>query len=106
PDAERQRARALLPRMAALIGLVVSPKRVAAARREGTIARSFLAALGARPTARAEAVINRALIVCADHELNPSTFTVRIAASAKADLYACVSAGLATAQGPLHCGMC
>src|SRR5262249_14598300 len=33
-------------------------------------------------------------------------FAVRVAASARADLYACVSAGLAAASGPLHGGSC
>jgi citrate synthase len=45
------------------------------------------------------ALLNVALILCADHELNPSSFAVRIAASAGANPYAIVSAGLATLTG-------
>ena len=37
-----------------------------------------------------------------DHELNPSTFAVRIAASTGAPLAACALAGLSTLAGPLH----
>jgi citrate synthase len=50
--------------------------------------------------------VSQALVLLADHELNASAFTVRVAASAQADLYACVSAGLATLSGPRHGGHC
>ena len=49
-------------------------------------------------------ILRRALVVLADHELNASTFAVRIAASTGASLAACVLAGLATLTGPLHGG--
>lgn len=47
-------------------------------------------------------IVRRALILMADHELNPSTFAVRIAASTGAPLAACALAGLSTLAGPLH----
>jgi citrate synthase len=50
--------------------------------------------------------VDRALVVSADHELNASAFAVRVAASAGADLYACVCAGLAALSGPRHGGSC
>jgi citrate synthase len=46
-----------------------------------------------------------ALALCADHELNASTFAVRVAASTGAPLHAAVQAGLATLSGPRHGGM-
>lgn len=46
--------------------------------------------------------LDRALILLADHELATSTLAVRVAASTRADPYAAVMAGLATASGPLH----
>ncbi len=49
-------------------------------------------------------LFNAALIVCADHELNASSFAARIAASAEAHPYAVVQAGLATLQGFRHGG--
>jgi citrate synthase len=49
-------------------------------------------------------LIRRALVLMADHELNPSTFAARVAASTGASLSACVLAGLATLSGPLHGG--
>ena len=49
-------------------------------------------------------LIRAALILAADHELNASTFTVRIAASAGVSIYQAVAAGLATLQGARHGG--
>ncbi len=46
--------------------------------------------------------LNAALIVCADHELNVSSFTVRCIASARAPLYAAISGGLAALSGARH----
>jgi citrate synthase len=48
------------------------------------------------------AVLDMALVLLADHELNASSFTARIAASIEADPYACVAAALATLSGPKH----
>ncbi|NLH82450.1 MAG: helix-turn-helix domain-containing protein [Phyllobacteriaceae bacterium] len=49
-------------------------------------------------------LLRSALILAADHELNASTFTVRVASSAGASLYHAVAAGLATLQGARHGG--
>lgn len=54
--------------------------------------------------AEAPRLLNTALILCADHELNASSFTARVTASAGSTLYAVVSAGLATLQGAKHGG--
>jgi citrate synthase len=50
-------------------------------------------------------LIRKALVLLADHELNASTFAVRVTASTRASLAACVMAGLAALSGPLHGGM-
>ncbi len=47
-------------------------------------------------------LLRRALVLVADHELNPSTFAARVAASTGAPLAACALAGCATLTGPLH----
>ena len=52
----------------------------------------------------AEDLIRRALVLIADHELNPSTFTVRCAASTWISLYDAVIAGLVALKGPRHGG--
>lgn len=48
--------------------------------------------------------IRAALILCADHELNASTFTARCVASAGGSPYAAVLAGLAALEGVKHGG--
>lgn len=48
--------------------------------------------------------IRRALVLLVDHELNASTFSARVTASAGATLSASVLSGLATLTGPLHGG--
>jgi citrate synthase len=103
---ELDRARRIIRCLAASLALTVDPKKVIPALREESVAASVLTALGARRTKTSLAAVNKALVLCADHELNASAFTVRVAASAGADLYACMSAGLATLSGPEHGGAC
>src|SRR5262249_54358149 len=55
--------------------------------------------------AKAADLIRRALVLTADHELNASTYAMRVVASTRAPLGACVLAGLAALVGPLHGGM-
>src|SRR5262249_55432400 len=50
------------------------------------------------------ALLNAALVLCADHELNSSAFTARVVASAEANPYAVVLAGLAALGGFQHGG--
>lgn len=49
-------------------------------------------------------LLRSALILCADHELNVSSFTARCVASAGSDPYAVVIAGLSALAGPKHGG--
>jgi citrate synthase len=51
-----------------------------------------------------ERVMNLLLILHADHEQNCSTSTVRLVGSAKANLFASISAGICALWGPLHGG--
>jgi citrate synthase len=53
---------------------------------------------------QAAEAIRAALVLCADHELNVSTFTARCAASAAASPYDVVSAAMATLRGTRHGG--
>jgi citrate synthase len=98
PEAERQRARTLLLAFAGVAG----PRRTAA----GTLdpAARLLASFGLPATPTRLRLTNAALVLCADHELNASTFAARVAASTGADLQACLLAALATFLGPRHGG--
>lgn len=55
--------------------------------------------------ARGIDLLRRALILCADHELNVSSFTARSVASAGSHPYAVVIAGLAALEGTRHGGV-
>jgi len=57
-----------------------------------------------RPRLGVLGVVRTILVLLADHELNPSTFAARIAASTGANPYLATLAGLATLQGPKHGG--
>ncbi|MDG6954379.1 MAG: citrate synthase [Nitrososphaerota archaeon] len=46
----------------------------------------------------------RVLVLYMEHDMNASSFTVRVVASTLADPYAAASAGLAALKGPLHGG--
>jgi citrate synthase len=106
-DVECARARRMLVRFRALLALDDKVRRNRALRAP-SMARGVLEAFGVRPRKDADQAVdavNQALVVCADHELNVSTFAARIAASAECDLYACVGAALAVASGRRHGGM-
>ncbi|HEY5934609.1 MAG TPA: citrate synthase [Kofleriaceae bacterium] len=47
-------------------------------------------------------ILDRVLVLLADHELNASSFTARVTASTDADPYACIAAALATLSGVRH----
>ena len=69
------------------------------------IAENFLYMLrGERADADESHMFDVCLILHADHELNASTFTTRVVAGTLADMYGCVTAGIAALAGPLHGG--
>jgi citrate synthase len=103
PEGEWARARKLMVRLRAALALG-NADRLRRALDANSMAAGVLVALGGRADAGPEAMVNQCLVLCADHELNVSTFAARIAASAKCDLYACVSAALAVLTGALHGG--
>src|SRR5467141_841341 len=69
------------------------------------IATNFLYMLkGEMPDEFDAHVLDVALILQADHELNASTFTARVVAGTLADMYSAVTAALGALSGPLHGG--
>ncbi len=73
-------------------------------RWEHTVAGALTARLAPEPGTDLVRAVNAALILLADHELATSTVAVRVAASARANLYDAVLAGLGVVAGPLHGG--
>lgn len=104
----REKAPALVRRMIAAAGLVGKGDASSASLAAPNAAEAMLIALGGAARGRASsahvAAMNEALALAADHELNPSAFAARIAASAGASLMPCIVAALATLSGPLHGG--
>ncbi len=66
----------------------------------GATADRLVAIHGLDPVHRG--IVERALVLCADHELNASTFAVRVAASTGAALSAALLAGIGAFLGPRH----
>jgi citrate synthase len=102
---ELAEARRLVPLLAASAALVDGPDRMEHALAFERVAAITAVALGIEPRREAVAAIDKALVLIADHELNVSTFTARIAASAATDLLGCISAALSVLSGPRHGGM-
>ena len=72
---------------------------------DGSHAAHFLRLLhGRTPTPEVARVLDTILTLHADHELNASTFAVRVAVATLADLHAAVTAAIATLKGPRHGG--
>ena len=100
PDAIVGRGRALIPLLAASLAPDFAAATVTRALGGGSVAVIAARALGLDDSAAP--TLDAALVLLADHELNASSFTARIAASTGADPYACVAAALATLSGPKH----
>ncbi|WP_370574543.1 citrate/2-methylcitrate synthase [Methanomethylovorans sp.] len=59
---------------------------------------------GSLPTELEAEAMEKDFILSAEHELNPSTFALRITASTLSDLHSAIISGLCTLKGPLHGG--
>jgi citrate synthase len=99
------RLTAQFPTIVAAIGRAREDLDPIAPKPELPIATNFLYMLTGKMPDEFEAhVMDVALILQADHELNASTFTARVVAGTLADMYSCVVAALGALSGPLHGG--
>lgn len=72
---------------------------------DGDHATNFLYMLkGEMPDPYMAHVLDLALILHADHELNASTFAARVTAGTLADMYAAITSAIGALSGPLHGG--
>jgi citrate synthase len=102
PDAVVATARTLL---SALVESLPAARGATLPGRDPAIAARLWPRLSSlRPSPPRVRALDTALVLLADHELAASALAARIAASTWADPYLVVSAGLATAGGPLHGG--
>ena len=76
-----------------------------APRHDLSLAGNFLYMLdGTEPDPEAVRILDTALVLHADHELNASTFAARVCTSTLTDLYSIVTTAIGTLKGSLHGG--
>ena len=99
------RLTARFPTIVAAIDRARNNLEIVQPKPELNIATNFLYMLkGEMPDEFDAHVLDVALILQADHELNASTFTARVVAGTLADMYSAVTAALGALSGPLHGG--
>jgi citrate synthase len=100
PETVRRKARALLGVFARTPEPVGTPGDPGEVR---SVASTLWPRLsGQRPTAVRVRALDAALVLLADHELATSTLAARVAASTRANPFACVLAAIGAVSGPLH----
>lgn len=101
----RETARAGARLLQHLVGCAVYPHALDEAQDGEQVGLAHrLAAAWAPDRPEATELLDVALVLLADHELNVSSFTARCVASAGSPVYSAVSAGLAALQGSRHGG--
>ena len=109
PGRHERDARQLIQVLASAFGLLRSKPRLVPPTAPDSVATLVAKSSGiaiSRPTV---AALNACLVIAADHELTPSTFVARIAASAGADTMSCITSALASFEGQqngLGCDEC
>ena len=99
------RLTARFPTIVAAIDRARNGQEIVQPKPDLNIATNFLYMLkGEMPDEFDAHVLDVALILQADHELNASTFTARVVAGTLADMYSAVTAALGALSGPLHGG--
>jgi citrate synthase len=99
------RLTARFPTIVAAIERARNNLEIIAPKPDLNIATNFLYMMkGEMPDQFDAHVLDVALILQADHELNASTFTARVVAGTLADMYSAVTAALGALSGPLHGG--
>ncbi|GGH86760.1 citrate synthase [Pullulanibacillus pueri] len=99
------RLQAKLPTIVAGFTRIRDGKEPVAPRSDLSFAANFLYMLFDREPNEIEVeAFNKALILHADHELNASTFTARVAVATLSDIYSGITAAVCALKGPLHGG--
>ncbi len=108
PEANRLKAIKLMAQTATIttsFHRLRSGKAVVASDPALSFAANFLYTLnGTKPDSVMEKVLDLALILHADHELNASTFAARVTAATLSDIYSAATSAIGALKGPLHGG--
>lgn len=106
PDANLRRAKRLISQMPTLLTahlrLRQGEEPIQPNEKLGHAANLYYMLHGSAPGDLDTRILDVALILMAEHELNASTFAVRVVASTLSDLFAAFVAGIAALNGPLH----
>lgn len=108
PPALRRRSIRLLAKIPLIVAAIARHRNARShveANAELDIAANFLHCLyGEAADAETARLLETALVLYAEHELNASTFTARVTAATQADTYSCIVAAVSALQGNLHGG--
>lgn len=97
-------ARRLIQVLAGVSGYLGEEQQLERFRSGDSIAECFARGLGFGGRPEVTEAINKAFVICAEHELTPPTFAARVCASTGSDLYACVATGILAHMGSLQGG--
>lgn len=105
-DANLRRAKRLIAQLPTLLAahlcLRQGEEPIQPNEKLGHAANLYYMLHGAAPNELATRILDATFILMAEHELNASTFAVRVVASTLSDLFAAFTAGIAALNGPLH----
>jgi len=108
PAANQRKAVRILGQMASIVAAydrIRNDRKPVPPRRDLNLAANFLYMLtGLQPEPLAARALDKAYILHADHELNASTFTARVAAATLTDMHSALVAAICALKGPLHGG--
>lgn len=108
PEAVKSKAIRLTAKMGAIIGLVEQVRNgkepLAPKKAKGLGWNLLYLVTGKEPSADWARIMDVALILHADHELNCSTFTTRVICSSLSDLHSAIVGAIGALKGPLHGG--
>ncbi len=108
PPALRRRSIRLLAKIPLIVAAIARHRNARShveANPDLDIAANFLHCLyGETPETETARLLETALVLYAEHELNASTFTARVTAATQADTYSCIVAAVSALQGNLHGG--
>ena len=96
---------AKVPTMVATLHRLRTNQKLVVANEEIGFSENFLYLFRGKVADKEEKdVIDRYMILHADHGFNASTFAARVTASTSADMYSAVTSAIGTLKGPLHGG--
>jgi citrate synthase len=101
PGAPPASACRLIRAMTGVFGFFGNPREYVTLEKGEPVAHGLARALRIPPDPVHVRALNAALVLIADHELNPATFVARVAASAGSDVHACIGAALGVWVGSL-----